>query len=163
MVANRQMPKSPGYPFATQLVDKLNQALALHQAGHLDHAKFLYEAILKAQPRHFDALHFLGVIAYQKRKFKAAVELMEKAIAINPGFPVIYSNRGNALKELAQFEAALASYNKAISLKPDYAEAYNKRGEVLQDLKQIEEALPRYDKAIAIKHCLENSTRWKPL
>jgi tetratricopeptide (TPR) repeat protein len=130
---------------------KLKQAIAYHQKGQLAQAQELYEEILKKEPKHFDALHLLGVIAAQTRNPQRAVELISKAIEIHPYNAGFYSNRGNAFQELRQFDAALASYDKAIAIKPDYAEAYYNRGIVLQELKQFDAALASYDKTIAIK------------
>ena len=127
------------------------QALILHQRGQLTQAKTLYEDILKILPKHFDALHLLGVIASQTRNPQLAVELMDKAIKINPNVAEIYSNRGVALKDLKHFDAALASYDRAITLRPDYAEVYNNRGNVFKILKQLDAALANYDKAITLR------------
>jgi tetratricopeptide (TPR) repeat protein len=125
--------------------------LTYHQQGQLEKAKQLYEQVLAKQPQHFDALHLSGVIAYQTRNPHLAVELIGKAITINPNVAAFYSNRGTALKELKRLDEALASYDKAIAIKPDFADAYSNRGNALQELKRLDEALASYDKAIAIK------------
>ncbi|HEY8099799.1 MAG TPA: tetratricopeptide repeat-containing glycosyltransferase family protein [Burkholderiaceae bacterium] len=130
---------------------KMQQAVALHQQGQLAQARILYEEVLNVQPRHFDALHYLGVIATQTNDHQGAVELIGKAIEINPDDATAYNNRGLALQALLQLDAALASYDKAIAIQPAYAEAYYNRGNVLQGLKQLHAALASYDKAIAIK------------
>ena len=136
---------------AAQTEAKFQQALQLHQQGQLAQAKVLYEEVLKSQPRHFDALHLSGVIAFETRNFKTAVELIGKAIKIQPDNAAFYSNRGNALKELKQLDDAVASYDRAIALKPDYAEAYYNRGVALQEMKQLDDAVASYDQAIALK------------
>lgn len=133
---------------AIQVQARFQQALALHQKGQGAQAQALYEAILKDQPRHCDALHLLGVIAYDARDFHKAVELIGKAIDICQNNAAFYSNRGNALKELKQFDAAIASYDNAIALKPDFAQAYYNRGNALKELKQPEAAIASYNKAI---------------
>jgi tetratricopeptide (TPR) repeat protein len=79
------------------------------------------------------------------------VELIDKAIKINPNIAAFYSNRGNALQGLMQFDAAVASYDKAIQLNPGYMEAYSNRGLALQGLKQFDAAVASYDKAIQLK------------
>ena len=127
------------------------QALLLHQRGHLIQAKTLYEDILKTLPKHFDALHLLGVIASQTKNPQKAVKLMDQAIKIDPNIAEVHSNRGVALYDLKQFDAALASCDRAIALRPDYAEAYNNRGNVFQALKQFDAAVASYDKAIALR------------
>lgn len=113
-------------------------------------AKEIYERVLKMQPDHFDALHFLGVIAYQNGNTRNALDLIGKAIEINPNSAAAYSNRGMVLQELKQFEAAVASYDKAIAIAPDFAGAYNNRGNALQEIKRFHEALASYERALQI-------------
>ena len=45
---------------------KLEQGLAAHQQGALEKARALYERVLKLHPNHFDAVHMLGLVAYQQ-------------------------------------------------------------------------------------------------
>src|ERR1035437_5888889 len=136
---------------ATMLQEKLQQAIAFHQNGQLPQAQALYEEILTTQPKHFDSLHLLGVIAYQTKQYQRAADLIGKAIELYPKNAAFYCNRGNALKELKQLDVALASCDKAIALKPDYAEAHSNRGNALKGLGQLEAALASYDKAVALK------------
>src|SRR6516165_4633027 len=117
---------------------KLQQALTFHQQGLLSAAKAIYEEILKQRPNHFDALHLLGVIAYQTKNLHEAEELIGRAIKVNPNDAAAYSNRGIALRDLKRLDEALASYDKAVALKPDYAEAYSNRGIALNELKRFD-------------------------
>ena len=55
-------------PAAPQLQLKLKEAVAFHQRGKLADAERIYREILQRQPKHFDALHLLGVIAAQTRR-----------------------------------------------------------------------------------------------
>ena len=131
--------------------DLFQQALAFHKKGELAQAHRLYEDLLKEQPRHVEALHFLGVLAYQSNNPQKAVELIGLAIDINPDQADFYSNRGLALQDLRRLDEALASYDNALALEPEYAEAYCNRGNVLKDLNQLTEALASYARAIVIK------------
>lgn len=130
---------------------KLNEAIALHQQGKFEQAIALYSDILKIEPRHFDAIHLLGVIADQMKNHQLAADLIDQAITINSSNADAYFNRGNALKELNQLGAAVASYDKAIRLNPRYVNAYNNRGVVLQRMNQFGAAVESYDKAVRIK------------
>jgi predicted O-linked N-acetylglucosamine transferase (SPINDLY family) len=130
---------------------QFQQAVVLHQQGRLQEASQIYEGLLQVDPKHFDALHMLGVMAYQTKNYEIAVDLIGKAISINSNNPAAYSNQGAALKELGQLQAAIASYDKAISLQPNYAEAYNNKGVALAELKQFSVAVTSYDKAISLK------------
>ena len=136
---------------AIALQAKLNQGKALHRQGKLADAEYCYGEVLQQQPDHFDALHLLGVIARQTRRTEQGVELIKKAIGLNPKVAEAHNNLGTALKDLRRHAEALASYDKAIALKPEYAEAYYNRGNALKDLKRPAEALASYDKAIALK------------
>ena len=135
----------------TEAQTLFQQALEQHRKGELAQAQLLYEEILKTQPRHFDALHLLGVIAVQMNKHLLAVELITKAIEVNPNHPSAYSNRGMALKGLNRLDEAVASYDRAIALRPDYADAYFNRGNTLQGLKRLDDALASYEKAIMLR------------
>lgn len=42
---------------------------AMHQQGRLKEAQAIYEAILKSDPKQFDSLHMLGVIAAQSKNY----------------------------------------------------------------------------------------------
>ena len=99
----------------------------------------MYRQILKDQPKHVDALHFLGVIHHQRGNHAEAVRHIDAALAINPMLASAYNNRGNALGELTRFDEALASYDHAITHKPDYVEAFLNRGIALEQLKRFEE------------------------
>ena len=138
-------------PAAAALQAKLNQGMALHRQGKLADAERCYGEVLQRQPNHFDALHLLGVIARQTRRTERGVELIKRAIGLNPKVAAAHSNLGNALMDLKRPAEALASYDKAIALKPDFAEAHYNRGNALRDLKRPAEALASYDKAIALK------------
>src|ERR1700734_4141172 len=99
-------------------------ALRHHQAGRLGEAEQLYRAILQIEPRHADSLQFLGVIAHQVGRNDSAVELIEKAIALNDRVPPYYNNIGNALKAQGKLDAATVAYRHALSQKPDYVQAH---------------------------------------
>ncbi|MGP0090557.1 MAG: tetratricopeptide repeat protein [Xanthobacteraceae bacterium] len=127
------------------------QALTFHQAGRLAEAEQIYRQILRAQPRHFDCLHLLGIIYAQRGNHAEAVGQIDVALQINPRVAVAHNNRANALWQLRRPDEALASCERAIALKPDYPEAFNNRGNALRELKRPQEALASYDRAIALK------------
>src|SRR2546425_13233060 len=64
--------------------DAFHEAARLHGAGKLDEAERLYNAVLASNADHFGALHSLGIIAAQRRKFSAADELLRRALSVDP-------------------------------------------------------------------------------
>ena len=109
----------------------LRDAMEYHRAGQLPQAETLYRKILQAAPSHPDALHLLGLIAHQAGKIANAVDLISRAISINPSGPMYY-NLGVALQACGEMDAAVESYRQALVLTPDYAEAHGNLGAVLQ-------------------------------
>lgn len=127
------------------------QALALHQQGRLREAESLYRAVLHHNPTHFDAQHMLGVIHLQVDQPSTALELIDRALSLNPNSPEALSNRGLALRALKRSVEALASFEGALRLRPDYAQAYNNRGNALYDLGRAAEAVASYDRALQLR------------
>jgi len=136
---------------AYDLGDARNRAILLHQAGRLAEAQAVCREILERAPRHFDALHLLGVIEYQSGRYQEAHRLLEQALLAEPRSAAACSNHGIVLHELKQYDAALARYDRAIALKPDYAEAYSNLAMTLTELERFAEAVASCDRAIALK------------
>jgi predicted O-linked N-acetylglucosamine transferase (SPINDLY family) len=126
------------------------EAVAAHQRGQVARAQAMYRQILESEPDNPDALHLLGVTCTQSGEFEAALEYIDRAIALRPGDAACHSNRGKALAGLGRAADALASYDRAVALAPGYAEAHNNRGNALRALKRAADALASYDRAIAI-------------
>jgi len=78
----------------------LKTAVDRHNAGDLAGAAGLYEKILAADPKQPDAWNLLGVLAYQSREWKAAVELIGRAIALKPMTMEYHLNLGLAIREI---------------------------------------------------------------
>ena len=132
--------------------DSLFQAaLRLHQAGNLSEAARLYGQILRAEPRHFQALYLLGFVHSQSGDFAEAERLIGQALGLNPGSPDAWYNRGCALQNLNRHKDALDCFDRAISLNPRYDEALTNRGVTLSALKRQVEALASLDAALALK------------
>ena len=148
---NTSRPNPAVNPLAAQAPLLLKQAIGLHQKGQTTEAQKIYEAVLKAQPKNADALHLLGVIAAQAKQHERAIELIGKAIAVNPKVASFYSNRSNALLEMKRSEEALEGFDKAIVLKSDFAEGHSNRSNALLSLSRPEEALASCDRALAIR------------
>ncbi|MDP3011048.1 MAG: tetratricopeptide repeat protein [Methylococcales bacterium] len=130
--------------------DLFQQAFQLHQQAQLEQAEALYEALLKTEPQHSDALHFFGVLKNQQGQPQRAVELITRALDINPDNAAAHSNLGLALHAMKRFADAIASYDRALAIKPN-AEAYYNRGNALLAIYRYEATLADYEAALAIK------------
>jgi len=128
----------------------VDQAIAAHRSGKLAEAEVLYKKVLQAEPRHFDALHMLGIVYAQLGRFEEAESLLRSAVTVDPDFPPCLHNYGNVLSKLNRFRDAIDQYDRALKIAPNFAPAWSDRGNALLELDLIDDALASYDKAIAL-------------
>ena len=148
----------------------LHRALDLHRLGQLADAKTIYQSILAADPKNFDALHLLGTLRLQEGDPAAAIALIQQALTVNPDNPAARANlalalrakqaaleqadaafkEGNAQLQTGRLNDALANYDRALTLAPNHPAIHVNRGAVLLDLKRSDEALASYDCALAL-------------
>ncbi|MBP0443706.1 glycosyltransferase family protein [Roseomonas sp. SSH11] len=126
------------------------QALALHRQGLLEEAEPLYRAALAADPRHFQALHLLGLLRATAGDPAGALPFLRRALAEDASHGFVHSNLGNALVELGQAEEGLAAFERAILLEPGLLEARVGWGNALYALGRHAEALNAHDSARAL-------------
>lgn len=123
-------------------------ALARHQAGDHAGAEREYRAALAVAPEHPTALHYLGVILYQRRELDAALPLLARSANAVPGEPEFHNNLGLALAASDRTDEAIASYRRALALRPGHAVAWNNLGLALQERNEFGEAIAAFRRAI---------------
>lgn len=106
---------------------------------------------LEIKSNHFDALRLLGIIAVKTRRLELALEMLQKAVSVNPRDALVHTYRGAALLMLNRQKDALASTGRALKLKPDDALTLNIRACVLGNLNRNQESLDACDLALKIK------------
>ena len=129
---------------------RLQNAMELRRAGRLADAARIYGEVLASEPRHFEALHALGILRYQTGQIEEAERLIGLAVEANPSAPEAHYNRGCLLQKLSRPAAAIASFDCALSLKPDYMEALVNKSGMLTALQRHDEALSTLDKVISL-------------
>jgi predicted O-linked N-acetylglucosamine transferase (SPINDLY family) len=125
-------------------------ALGHHQAGRLAEAERGYREILQVDSRHSDALHFLGVIAFQTDNLEPALDLVQRSVALRPDGAVYRNNLGQILERLGRGEEAERAYAAAVALDPAYAEAYNNLGHRLHGRDELAGAETCFRKAVEL-------------
>jgi tetratricopeptide (TPR) repeat protein/SAM-dependent methyltransferase len=121
-----------------------------HQAGRLGEADAVYRAILARNPFHSGSLHYLGVIALQLGRHGQAVELIERAIALDARNPEQHYHIGLALGALDRLQEVALHARRAIDLKPDYVPAYSNLGNALTGQGKLDEAAAAYGRALSL-------------
>jgi len=130
----------------------LSTALECHQRGDLDEAAQSYRKVLEAKPDQFDALHYLGVLHFQKSQLDQALPLLKKAVSLAPGDAGCRSNLGLVFLALGDNDKAIESFRAALQVQPDFTDAYNNLGNAFMRIGNIEEAVSAYRTALVLNN-----------
>ncbi|MFM7611908.1 MAG: tetratricopeptide repeat protein [Alphaproteobacteria bacterium] len=130
---------------------KFAEATALLQRGEFAAARAAFGAVLKFDPRNFDALHFAGIAAAELGHLEEGEVLIRRALEINPRHAAAQGNHGSALIRLNRPDDALVSLDRAIALDPNGANPHKNRGVALMHVKRLKDAVAALDRAIVLK------------
>lgn len=128
--------------------ETINIAVQYYQNGHLEQSERICQELLQSESGHPKVFHLLGAIAYKRKQYNKAIELIYKAIEGDPRIPQFYNTLGAVLRVVGRFEEAITAYKQAVSIKPDYAEAYNNMGNVFLSRRLYSDAVDKYNQAI---------------
>lgn len=126
----------------------LQEATQHHMAGRFSDAETLYQQILDLEPDQTEALHRLGVLAYQIGNLEQGLLLIERAVALKPDAFTYHSHLGMILVSLNRLEEAIASYGRALQLKPGVPDILNNMAVALQTQGDTEGAIAAYREAL---------------
>ena len=132
--------------FDAQVGKKFEEALALHNLGHLQEARLAYEAVLAVCPAHAESLHNIGLLLAQNKLFQDALVALRRSLEINPIQPIYLSNYANVLAELNRHAEALPFYRKAIEIAPDYVDALYNFANALASVGEFQAAIENYQR-----------------
>jgi len=116
--------------------------------GDLQNAAKAFEYVLRAKPDDADALHYLGIIAFQTGQADKAVALIEASLKVRPENSDAESNLGTVYMTAGKLEKAEHALRRAITLSPTRAPAHFNLGNVLISQGRLQEAVAAYHTAI---------------
>jgi predicted O-linked N-acetylglucosamine transferase (SPINDLY family) len=135
--------------------DTIQQAIQIavghHQAGRLAAAEGRYRQVLASYPEHAGVLHLLGVLAGQTGNVDAAIELIGRAIAIDPTEAEYHANLSIALRRQGRLDEAIAALRQAVAHRPDHAEAHSNLGAALAEKGRFDEAILTLEQAVTYR------------
>jgi len=109
----------------SKTLDKLQEGIEFQTQGDLLKAEAIYRQILEESPEHPDALHLLGVLAYQINDHEVAEDLIRHAISINDKVADYYNNLGEVLRVTGKLTEAEKNYQQALEIDPKHPNAKN--------------------------------------
>ncbi|MBT3170994.1 MAG: tetratricopeptide repeat protein [Rhodospirillaceae bacterium] len=140
-----------------ELRDMMQRAVGFHREGRIDQAMAAYQSVLTREPRHADALQFLGVSKMQTGRGDEAIELFERSIAVHPKNSQAHYNLGLAQRAQGDGQKALTAFRRAVALEPRNFEAHNAIAAILLATPEQLEAAEAH-----IHQALENNPRYAP-
>ncbi len=131
--------------------DALKLAAAHQSAGRLAQAETVLRQLLQQRPNHPEALHLLAIVAHQAGKTNIGIELIERALTIDPKVPVFQANIAEMYRRVGNPQKAIAHGERALELNPNNADAHNNLGIAFFDIGDFEGAVRSYDKALELR------------
>lgn len=139
----------------------LRRAHEAHRAGRLTEAESGYRSVLRIRPHDPDALHFLGMLHFQRGEHEQAIAFVRRSLAALGSNPHAWNNLGNMLLASNQPEDAAVAYEKATQFGPQMAETWYNRAVCLRRTRQYDLAIDCFAKTIELKP--ENSPVYERL
>lgn len=131
--------------------DTFRKAAQLYGIGKIDEAVVACREVLAANPRHFDALHLLGVMRAQTGDAEEAVRLIGEALKIKPSSVRAEVNLGNILAGLDRKDEALSCFDAAVTLQPNNAALHFSRANLLWEMDRCEEAAAGFERTAVLE------------
>ena len=136
------------------ILEALELALTAERAGNLSQASEICSEILKFRPENFGALYLLGIMAAKVNEYQNAIDLLQRAIAAEPGgqnCAIVYNNIGVAYAGLKRWMDAIDCYKESLKLSQNHAIVFFNLGNAWRAAGNNELAIDNYNKAILLE------------
>lgn len=133
----------------TTAAQAFHDAVHNHRQGRLVEAEQLYRAVLKSDPNHFGALHYLGTIRSLRGQHDDAARLIRKALNQKPNAAEAHNSLGVVLLAQGRPREAILRFERALALRPGLSEAHGNLANALVAMERPEEAVAHYTTALA--------------
>jgi len=131
--------------------EDLDQAKDHFRAGRWVQCQEVCRQMLSRRSDDPEAMHLMGLVAYQMTHLDEAQRWLAQAIAVNPLAANYHSNLGVVLTMAGQNEEAVAAYQRALELQPTMAESYNNLAIALAATDRFDESILACRQAISLR------------
>jgi len=130
-----------------KLITSLNLAQTLCEQKRFEAAERLAQPLLEEFGDRSNLHYALGVIQRGQNRLGPALDHYQRALELQPDYPICLNTYGLLLRDLGRVNAARECFEKALACKGDFAEAMNNLGSVLKDVGRAEEGVQWLRKA----------------
>ncbi|MDD2850976.1 MAG: tetratricopeptide repeat protein [Desulfuromonadaceae bacterium] len=130
--------------------NEFSEAIQFYHNGQLSAAESVCRRIIARNPSDAEAMHLLGLLAYQQGQFQDALELIGRAIDLSPAVPGPYLCLGEIFRSIGRPEQAEAVLCQALKVNPDFSEAFVNLSNLLNEQGRCVEAENICRKALEI-------------
>lgn len=132
--------KTDSHEYQVTVDQAIQVAIGLQKRLNLDHAEYIYHEVLTVHPNHPDALHFLGLLHFQRGDSSGAIQLIRQALEVSPNYVDAHNNLGNVYRETNCLKEAEACYRQSLKLAPENVSVSNNLGTALRGQGRLDEA-----------------------
>ncbi len=111
-------------------------------------AENTFNNVLKKDSTNAQALSYLGKMAAEKDRYRAALGYAQRAAESDPGSYDIFLDLGTYYRQLLKLEDAEKAWTHAISIAPDFFLAYAYRANLYDEMNELHKAYVDYKKVI---------------
>ncbi len=147
--------------------DLRQSALSLEQQGRNAEAENAWRAFLKAHPGNPEPYAHLGLLEARQERYKQAVPLYRKALALNPAVPSVRLDLGLALFKNGDLKASIQEFGLLLKSRPGDQQLTTLIGMAHYGLAEYKEATPflkdaadRDPKNLPLQLTLAHSCLW---
>lgn len=131
--------------------ETFTQALGHHQAGRLAEAESIYRRILQDLPNHADTLHLLGILSHQTGNAGLAIDLIQRAIAVQGPNAVFCGNLGSAYGLAGKHREAIEAFEQSLRFDPTLPQTHHNLGIAFLTVGNVEEAAAHFRETIRLQ------------
>jgi tetratricopeptide (TPR) repeat protein len=106
--------------------------------------------LLAKYPRDQRLAYLAGDWLMQQQRYEQAVTVLERALAINPGYAAALNDVAYGYADAGNFEKAFAAMDRYVALEPDQPNPHDSYGEILRMAGKLDAALEQYRMSIRI-------------
>ena len=132
------------------LIESLQETLALQQQGKLEEAGRRCQEILVQVPDNAMATHLFGLVQCQLGQVDQGMAALRRSLTLAPNNPEFHNNLAGVLGQLKRYDEAQQCIREAIRLNPNFGLAHFNLGVNCEHRQELPAAEAAYRRAVAL-------------